>query len=387
MKVIIVAPYFYPRVGGAEVYTLNIARQLRALGWQVVIVTTATRDERRLENLDEMPVYYLKPAFRVSNTPVGLGWRRELMRIYRAEQPDLINAHTPVPYLADVAQRASGSIPFALTYHNDLDKSFLPYKILVKILHRTLIDKTLRQSTHIIATSDYYAKKSIYLSSYMPKISVVPPGVDLSIFNPEVKIDEDLAKRYQGRRVLLFVGSLNRSHQHKGLDVLMNAFSAIHNDWPDVSLVVVGVGDAIDHYRAMAARTGFENDIQFTGYVDDRRLAQYYKLARIFIMPSTNRSEGFGMAYIEANAVGTPVIGSKVGGVPYAVRDNETGLLVEPKSVVKIYEAVRILLTNDTLSERLAASGATRVQAEFDWVKLGKRTSNIFTELCENASD
>jgi glycosyltransferase involved in cell wall biosynthesis len=389
MKVIIVAPYFYPRVGGAEVYTLNIARQLKALGWQVVIVTTAAaaKDELALRGLVEMPVYYLNQALRVSNTPVGLSWRRELRRIYRAERPDLINAHTPVPYLADVAQRASESIPFALTYHNDLEKSSLPYKVVVKILHRTLIDKTLRQSTHIITTSDYYARNSIYLRPYMPKISVVPPGVDVSRFNPGVKIDHDLAQRYEGKHVLLFVGSLNRSHQHKGLDVLMESFSLIHRDWPDVSLVVVGGGDAIGDYRSIAARNGFENHIEFTGYVDDERLAQYYKLARIFIMPSTNRSEGFGMAYIEANAVGTPVIGSRVGGVPYAVLDNETGLLVEPKSVDEIYEAVRTLLTDDDLSERLGASGAMRVRAEFDWVNLGKQTSDIFMKLCGDASD
>lgn len=381
MKVIIVAPYFHPHVGGVEAYTLNIARQLRELRWQVVVVTTAAKDAQPSTNLDDLPVYYLTPALSISNTPVGVGWRRELGRIFRTEQPDIVNAHMPVPYLADVAQRASKSIPFALTYHNDVAKSFLPYDIAARILHGTVIDKTLRRSTRIIATSDYYAKESSYLRPYLPKVSIVPPGVDLSRFHPEVTVDSDLVARYRGRRVLLFVGSMDRTHAHKGLDILIDAFSLIRNDCPDVCLVVVGQGDALDRFKSMAAKSGAGRDIDFVGYVGDDRIAQYYKLAKILVVPSTNRSEGFGMVSIEANAVGTPVIGSRVGGVPYAVQDNETGLLVEPNSAAAIYRAARTLLTNDALSLRLGMAGAARAQREFDWTELGKRTSEIFMGL------
>src|ERR1019366_4363939 len=127
MKAIIVTPYMYPHSGGVEVYTLNIARHLKDLGWEVVLVTASSSRKNSIGTLEGMKVYYLGTTISISNTPVGVGWRRKLKKIYTEEAPDVINAHMPVPYLGDMAQRASGSIPFVLTYHNDICKDFLPY--------------------------------------------------------------------------------------------------------------------------------------------------------------------------------------------------------------------------------------------------------------------
>jgi hypothetical protein len=90
VKVVIVAPYFYPSVGGAEVYTINIARQLKAMGWEVVIVTTGKRHTSAPESIEGMPLHRLRTLIKISNTPIGLRWRRNLRRIFQIEQPDLI---------------------------------------------------------------------------------------------------------------------------------------------------------------------------------------------------------------------------------------------------------------------------------------------------------
>ena len=381
MKAVIVTPHFHPKVGGVEVYTLNVARQLKALGWKVVIVTTAKPHSGQVEMFEDMKLYHLVPSATLSNTPFGLQWRRELRRIFAIEQPDIINAHTPVPYLADIAQRASGSVPFVLTYHNDLDKDFLPYRLIVKLLHFTVIARTLRRSTGIIATSGYYVNSSPYLSKHRSKIYIVPPGVDRLVFNPNVVVDDVLASRYRGKRVILFVGSLKKSHQHKGLRILISAFALIHKEFPDTKLVVVGQGDWSDTYKSLASSAAVGEHIEFTGYVNDRDLAQYYKLATVFAMPSTLRSEGFGMVYLEANAVGLPVVGSRIGGVPYAVKENETGLLVEPKSIGSLQTALRSLLRDSDLAERLGQAGSARAEAEFDWRLLSERTSEIFNDI------
>jgi glycosyltransferase involved in cell wall biosynthesis len=381
MKVIIVAPHFHPLVGGVEVYTMNIASQLRDLGWQVVVVTTGNEAGNEVAGLPGVRVHRLAPAFTLSNTPVGYGWRWELGRIYRAEQPDIINGHTPVPYLADVAQRASKSVPFVLTYHNDLAKESIAFKAMSRGLQATIIDRTLRRSTGIIATSDYYLSSSPYLTRYASKVSVVSPGVDLTKFNPEIVVGSDLTARYSGKRVILFVGSLNRSRQHKGLDHLIRAVAMIRPACPDVRLVVAGSGDWLANYKSIASRAGVAGCVDFAGHISDEKLAQYYKLAKMLAMPSTNRSEGFGMVYIEAGAVGIPVVGSRIGGVPQAVRDNDTGILVEPRNAEDLASALRRLLDDDALARRLGRAGAARAKAEFDWRALGMRTSEIFGEL------
>lgn len=381
MKVILISPYFYPRVGGVETHVLKVARGLKALGWTVVIVTTGPSESERIATFEGMRVYRFKRALTFSSTPIGLWWRKKLKRVFKAEQPDLINAHTPVPYLADIAQRASNSIPFVLTYHNDLEKEFLPYRIIVNILNFTLIRSTLKQSTGVIATSAQYVKTSRYLKHYAAKIDVVPPGLDLSRFNPTVPVSPRLRARYDSHRVILFVGSLNKSHQHKGLDTLITAFAQLHHDFPDAKLVVVGKGDGLDMYKSMAAKAGVLSDVEFVGFVDDDMLPQYYKLAWVFVMPSTNRSEGFGMAYMEASAVGTPVVGCNVGGVPYAIRDNETGLLVEPNDVQELQSALRRLLIDEELASRLGEAGAARARTEFGLDLLAARTAEVFTRI------
>ncbi len=384
MKLIMVVPYFQPRVGGVETYTWQLATQLVDLGWEVVIVTTRDGGKPawvRRDTVAGMAVYYLPVAVSVSNTPVGLGWRRKLRRIYAAERPDVINAHTPVPYLADLAQRASKSIPFVLTYHNDLYKEALVQKILVQIIQLTLIRRTLSRSTRIIATSDYYVGESRYLSAHRRKVSIVPPGVDLARFNPDIAVSQDLAERFAGRRVLLFVGSLNNSQQHKGLDLLIAAFARLRASHQELALVVVGQGDGLRRYQNLASAANVGADVSFEGYVSDARLVQYYKLAHIFVMPSTDRSEGFGLVYAEAGAMGLPVIGARIGGVPYSVLDGRTGLLVEPGSVADLCEALRRLLADEDLARRLGQAGAARARTEFDWLPLAERTSEIFKEL------
>jgi glycosyltransferase involved in cell wall biosynthesis len=87
------------------------------------------------------------------------------------------------------------------------------------------------------------------------------------------------------------------------------------------------------------------------------------------------------MVYIEASAVGTPVVGSKVGGIPYAVRENETGLLAEPRDIGSLCAALRRILDDDDFARRLGEAGSRRVAAEFDWRRLGARTSEIFGDV------
>jgi glycosyltransferase involved in cell wall biosynthesis len=377
-KVLLVTPYFHPHIGGVESYTAQLAVRLSALGWTVVIVTTGNAGDGQ-ERLDGIRIYRLRPAATLSNTPVGIGWRRRLSAILETEQPDIINAHTPVPYLADVAQRCSGSIPFVLTYHNDLAKDGVIAAAMARLAHLMLIRRTLDGSRSIIATSEYYALESPYLKRHRSKVEIVPPGVDVARFNPEVKVGARLAATLAGARVILFVGSLSRTQRHKGLGVLIDAFAVIHRESPDVRLVVVGSGDGSDVYQSRVSSLGLGEAVIFAGSVGQNDLAQYYKRATVLAMPSTNRSEGFGMVYIEAGAVGTPVVGTRVGGVPHAVIDDETGLLARPGDVGSLRLALRRVLDDDDLARRLGDAGSARALGEFGWPRLAERTSDVLS--------
>lgn len=378
MKALIVAPYFYPHVGGVESYALNIARNLHAQGWEVVIVTTADSSApTKISTYKGLKIYYLRPSFKLSNTPIGFGWKRQLKKIVAFEKPDVINGHTPVPYLADVVERIRGNIPFVLTYHNDIGKESLIYRLIVAIGQKFLIQKTLRGADHIIATSEFYVERSAYLKSYINKVSIVPPGADLVRFNRSVVIDQ-LATELTQKRTILFVGSLNKTQAHKGVDILIEAFAKLPEPLTDTQLVIVGEGDAKDSYEQIVLNLGIESRVVFTGYIGDGLLAEYYKQATVLVMASTDNNEGFGMVFIEANAVGTPVIGSRVGGIPYAIKDQETGLLVEPGNVTSLKQALETILSDPALAKRLGENGANRAEREFDWKVMADKTAAIY---------
>lgn len=376
MKIMVVTPYFYPKVGGLENYALNTTLQLQQAGHEVFVVTSNHAGKQRVEEtVQGLRVIRLPRAVKLSNTPINPAWRWQLKAIIKAEKPDVINAHTPVPYIADMAARAAGRTPFVLTYHNDLMKASLVGNTLAKLFYILLSRRTLKRADRIIATSAYYAAISPYLQKHKAKVSIVSPGVDTTRLNPS--IDKTwLKQQYPGKKVVLFVGSMLKSHSHKGVDVLIRAVADARKIEPNLHLVLVGQGDAIADYQQLAATLGLQDAVTFTGFASDDDLPKYYAGAAMLVLPSTSNLEGFGMVLAEAQACGTPVIGTKMGGIPYAMQDGKTGYLVESKDPIALSHAVRRLLTDPTAAA-FGANATAYISQNFAWPALSQQYGAI----------
>jgi len=124
---------------------------------------------------------------------------------------------------------------------------------------------------------------------------------------------------------------MNRGHAHKGVDILLKAFSMIKTY--NTYLVLAGGGNMIPEYKKLAKSLGIDNKTIFTGFIDEKSLIDLYRGSYMLVLPTLTAAEGFGMVLIEANACGKPVIGSKVGGIKYVIRDGETGLLVHQETL------------------------------------------------------
>ena len=186
MKICVVAPYFAPRRGGVESYSINVAERLRRdFGNEVFVVSTrrALTGTRLQDNLG-YKTYYLPSQLRLSNTPIGYRWVSALRRIFESERPDVIWAHTPVPFLSDCAERARVNIPFVLTYHNDIEKTSMVSSIGTELYYLVLGNRTLSRSQRIIAMSSYYADQSRRLAAVRRKVSVATCGVDACVLSP-----------------------------------------------------------------------------------------------------------------------------------------------------------------------------------------------------------
>jgi len=372
----IVIPFFYPKIGGLENYALTIAKELiKHWNWEVCVVTSNHLHKKYVkETIEGMTVYRLPYLLKLSNTPVHPLWYFQLLKIIEKEKPDIVNGHTPVPYIADVAALAARATntPFVLTYQNDLEKSDFLLSIIVFAYSLVFKLVTLPLSKKVIVTTEYFLKKSGTFANSKKKIVVIPPGVYL---------DDTKPLETMPSKCVLFVGSLEKTHSHKGLTYLLQAVADVKNTVPDIQLVVVGKGNGLNGYKEEAQKLGIKNNVTFSGFIPDAELGNYYNNTNVVVLPSTNNSEGFGMVLIEAASYGKPVIATRVGGVPYVVDNNITGLLIKPADVNELATAITLLVTDTKLANQLGSAAKKKVQLHYKWETQAEKTNTVLNQL------
>ena len=377
-KLCVVVPYYYPRVGGVENYALHMVRASCDHGFDTFVITTNYESKKLLcEEIFGVRVYRLPVLFRVSNTPINPLWRRHIRKILQDERPTVINGHEPVPYLADVAERVRCGIPFILTYHNDLVKRDVLKSTLVRLVNETIVSRTLSRADRIIVTSHYYAERSRYLRRHLERVRVVPPGVDTldGVSGPPAIWYQE---RFGDSKVLLFVGTLDQSHSHKGLERLIRALPFLR--CAPVKLVVIGQGDHVAHYQRVCEDCGVAERVSFEGYVDDETLREFYSFADVIVLPSEDAAEGFGMVLLEAALCGTPAVATNVGGIPAAVVDGVTGILVPANNQVALCDALDRVVSDGALRQRLGRQAAERAR-DFEWSRVCRDYIRVLAEV------
>lgn len=201
------------------------------------------------------------------------------------------------------------------------------------------------------------------------KIELVHPGTDPAFFSPAPP-DDQLVEQYDlsGRRVLLTVGRLRR---RKGQDTVIRALGQIARIHPEVVYVVSGTGPYEKELKQLARDEGVAERVRFVGEVSFATLPKLFHIADVFVMPNrvleSNDAEGFGIVFLEAGACEVPVVGGRSGGVPDAIEDGKTGLLVDGGSVDEVAEACTRLLSDESLCRRFGTNGRRRVVDGLTW--------------------
>ena len=162
-----------------------------------------------------------------------------------------------------------------------------------------------------------------------------------------------------------------RLDPHKGVDTVLQALPAVLARAPDVRYAVAGDGPDRARVEQLAQRIGVADRVRFLGAVSDGDLPALYNAATLYVGPSRQSErigvEGFGIAFVEASASGLAVVGGDSGGVPDAVRDGETGLLVPPEDPAAVAAAVNRLLGDAEFARRLGAAGRRAVETHYNW--------------------
>jgi len=373
MKILIVAPYFYPNIGGVETYIYNRCIGLKEKYKCEIVVITSNQKEKKysVENIKGMKVYRLPHLFKISNTPINPFWYFTVKKIIILEKPDLINAHAPVPFLSDITSHVTGDIPYILTYHaGSMKKNKFVADMILGFYERFFLNALFSKSKLIITT--FPPKIFPQLYKYHKKIIQISPAVDLKIFK---------AKKTVAKKTLLYVGRIEKTSEWKGIKYLLDAVAIVKKDIQDIELILVGSGDAINDYKNYAKKQGIDHNTQFVGALKGKTLAKQYNNANIVILPSTSNAESFGTVLIEAMACKKPVIGSRIGGIPYVIDNEKNGLLVEPKNAQQLAHAIKRILKNGKFAEKLGGNGYKKVVENFTLEKQLVKTYQTFTSF------
>ena len=274
-------------------------------------------------------------------------------------RPDLLNVHYASGYGATGA--LASFHPTLLSVWGS-DVYDFPFESALK---GWLVRWVLRRATAVASTSRAMAGQVRRLTPERHEVAVTPFGVDLARFAapPSHSIES-------GHLTLGIVKSLAPKY---GVDLLLRAFAglcadaAVRRAQPDFRLLIVGDGPQRDELQQLTEELGIGERTRFVGAVAHTDVPMWLHQFDVFAAPSRLDSESFGVAVLEASACGLPVVVSDAGGLPEVVVHGETGLIVPRDDVPALQAALKQLVLDAVLRERLGRQGRAHVEREYEW--------------------
>lgn len=213
-------------------------------------------------------------------------------------------------------------------------------------------------------------------------LRTVPLGTDPARFRPGV--DPSGVRARYGLEPGRWMITVARLAAHKGIDTGLRVLAALGEEFPDLRYAVVGTGVRQAELERLARELSVADRVRFLTAVPDADLPAVYNGAEIYLglsRPAELMVEGFGIALTEASACGLPVVGGSEGGIPDAVRDGETGLLVDPRRHDPATAAVRRLLLDPALAREMGAAGRRAVETHYNWDRVAADVIGIGREV------
>jgi phosphatidylinositol alpha-1,6-mannosyltransferase len=384
--------YDFPPIGG------GIARWMAELAKRyppgTLVVSTGQHpdapdvDATFPNRVDRLPL----PARRLRSLQGLLHWSRRAAVLTRQCGVEFIwcGNMKPAAYPAKWTMERLGT-PFGVLLHGG-DLLILQHQVHQSLLKRRTARALLSSAAVLVANSRWTRECCLTLlgeleiESAESHVQVVPLGADHVFFRPGVDTAAVRARYGLGEgRWLLSVARLAR---HKGVDTALIALSHLRDQFADLRYAVVGTGEELESLEVLAGRLGVGDRVRFLTDVPDRDLPAIYNCAEIYLGVSRlmeQRVEGFGISLAEASACGIPVVAGRSGGIPEAVRDGETGILVDAESPEAVGEALRVLLDDALLRARLGQAGRRSVESYYNWDRVAADLARIGREFARPA--
>ena len=320
---------------------------------------------------DNVYVYRAKTPFKICSTPISFDYIRKFRKM--SNDVDLIQLHAPFP-LSDLALFLSPktrNIKKVLWYHSDVVKQKK-----LKLFYSPLIKWLLKRVDRIYVASLSIANQSEYLSKYMDKVEEIPFGISVKEYDKAEKSPILTNKLNCKKNVkLLFVGRLV---YYKGVDVLLQAMTRVEG----AELFIIGDGELKGTLKRLTKELGLQEKVHFMGRMPQKDLYAAFADSDVFVLPSVNRAECFGLVQLEAMVYGKPVINTALPtAVPEVSLNGVTGLTVEPLNVDELAQAITMLVKDKELREKYGANARIRCEEKFSLTVMQEKLYNSYLRL------
>ena len=381
MRVLHVLDHSIPLHSGYTFRTAAILREQRALGWETFHVTSPKQGKTAaaMEDVDGLRFYRseVPPA-----GPAGINeWRlirateARLEQLARELRPDVIHAHSPV-LNAIPAIRVGRRLGIPVVYeirafwedaavdHGTTSEGGLRYRAT-----RALETWAIKRVDHVFTICEGLRRDIVARGVPETKVTVIPNAVDVEGFQLSGAADETLKAKLglQGKTVLGFVGSF---YAYEGLDLLLDAFAAMHAGQPDLRVLLVGGGPQDANLKAQVQRLGIADKVVFTGRVPHSEVSRYYDLIDLLAYPrhSMRLTELVTpLKPLEAMAQGRIFVASDVGGHKELIRDGETGRLFAAGQVPALVATLNDMLAHRDRWPAMRTAGRAFVEDVRNW--------------------
>lgn len=365
MKVLNIVKYYDPCQGGMETVVKNIVEGIIDSSDDINFTVYSNDHTRNLaksvvEKNRETIIKEITPLY-LKSQPLNLRYP-SLKKLI--EDNDVIHHHYPFPTMEFTLMRylkQMSNKKFIITWHANIKNSRWSW---IEKIYNPMIKKLLDRADVIIVTSPQLFEASIVLQEYSEKVKVIPLSFDPKFLSVSQK-KYPIGRRFE----LLFVGKLR---EYKGVEYLIKSVENL-----EVNLKIVGNGEELQRLKSLVEVLNIENKVIFISNANDNELVELYKKADLFILPSINEAEAFGVVQLEALANALPVINTNLkSGVPFVSLDSYSGITVEPKNSEGLRAAIEKIINSKEIYELYSLNALERVK-----VFSRKKMSEAYTKI------
>jgi phosphatidylinositol alpha-mannosyltransferase len=370
MKIALVSPYDFTYPGGVANHISALEHYFTLVGHEVKVIAPASEvvpafGDRFIPIGKPRPIPASGSIIRVT---ISLRLASTIKAVLDKEKFDIIHLHEPfMPMLCSAVLRFSNTANVG-TFHAVHGK---PGYNFGKPISTIMLKRRVRKLNGRIAVSKPAME---FARKYVPgNYTIIPNGVDIDLFSPDVSPIDEFC---DGKVNILFVGRLEK---RKGVSYLLEAYKRVKQEIPNSRLIIVGPGTRLRGKYEKKVKRNSLKDVVFVGFVSCDELPRYYKTADIFCAPAIGW-ESFGIILLEAMAMGKPIVASNIEGYAGLVTHGVEGLLVPPKDVGMLAQALITLMASQSLRQEMGARG--RVKAvDYSWEHIARRVLDYYVRV------